>query len=302
MIYTDPRSPDTTITKNETMDDPTNNFNPRQPDLRWFPVESLKELKGAALVIHGLNLAPCKMESIIGLLNSENISAALLPLYGHGDNFDKQKGDSDQSARLSSFKEVSYTLWSQELLSAYQSVRAFADKHEVPVFLIGYSLGALMGCCLLLSQPVISYEKMVLFAPAIRIRWLNGSFIKLLSRFPGLVIPSRSPAGYRSNRGTPVAGYLSLFEAIRTFNRDFNTHLNIPTLLFMDPADELISYKNIKTLIEEKDINLWQIQKIENNRNQTNKGFRHLIIDEPAVGKNNWEIINNRLITFLQTY
>ena len=266
--------------------------------LTWYISEKIPR-HGVALVIHGLNLKPCKMESLIKILNEAGIDAALLSLSGHGNSFKEKAGVSTKSARLHALKKVTYSMWYQESLAAYTEIQKHAVAQDFPIFLVGYSLGALMGCCLLVSDPAVCFNKLVLFAPALRPYRLGANLINLLSPFPRLVIPSRSPPAYRTNRGTPVTAYLSLFDAVRAFDRNINSRLNIPTLMFMDPADELVSFSQTKSLVSNFQLNQWQLHPIQNNRNRINHGFRHLLIDDPAVGEENWGVIWQRMTKFL---
>jgi len=67
--------------------------------------------------------------------------------------------------------------------------------------------------------------------------------------FPNLVIDSISPESYRSNDGTPMAGYKALFGALDHFQRHANPALNVPTLVMMDREDEFISHDAMRKMI-----------------------------------------------------
>jgi esterase/lipase len=271
-----------------------------QPELKWFPAENPSQRSGVALVVHGLNLRPNRMKGIIGLLNTLGIDAALLSLTGHGDAY-LTEGIPLKVTRLESFKKVTYPMWQQEIVKAYQAVRTAAGD-SLPLFLVGYSLGGLLSCDLMISRPDIKIDKMVLLAPALIPRGLKLSFFKLLSPFSRTIIPSRSPASYRANRGTPLAAYQSLFQAVDHFHKNLNSKLNIPTLIFMDKWDELVSYKKTKSFIVDKNLTQWQLQVIKNNKNSVNQGFRHLIVDSLAVGTQNWELVEHSLTTHLKNH
>ena len=81
------------------------------------------KIKGVALVIHGLNLRPDKMEPIISLLTHSNLDVLNLSLRGHGSNYLHKKGEDDGKARLEAFKTVSYELWIDEVYYAYRHAK-----------------------------------------------------------------------------------------------------------------------------------------------------------------------------------
>jgi hypothetical protein len=58
----------------------------QSPSIRWYKRKNNTKLNGVALVIHGLNTRPDKMESIIAKLNDFGIDCLNLSLRGHGEN------------------------------------------------------------------------------------------------------------------------------------------------------------------------------------------------------------------------
>jgi alpha-beta hydrolase superfamily lysophospholipase len=168
--------------------------------IRWFFPESNKNRRGIALVLHGLNLQPAKMQAIADCLAAQQIQTALLSLSGHGDRYDRIEGIPAHRARMQTFKQVTSDGWRAEALNAYHFVRKEADRIGLPVQLIGYSLGGLLACELVSSGDADRVEAMILFAPAIAFH-ASTHWIKLLKPFSALVIPSLSPRHYRANHG-----------------------------------------------------------------------------------------------------
>jgi hypothetical protein len=82
---------------------------------RWYYTHNLDEIKGVALVIHGLNLRPDKMQPIISVLTESGIDVLGLSLRGHGENYTHHAGIKEDQARLEAFKAVSFPLWIKEL-------------------------------------------------------------------------------------------------------------------------------------------------------------------------------------------
>ena len=81
---------------------------------RWYMKKRFKALKGVALVIHGLNLKPEKMNAIIADINEAGIDVLNVSLRGHGDNYVQRSHASRDAQRLESFMTVTYSLWLQE--------------------------------------------------------------------------------------------------------------------------------------------------------------------------------------------
>ena len=101
---------------------------------QWFKIRRMKRTRGVALVVHGLNLRPERMQSIIAELNDERIDVLNLSLRGHGNNYLKNMNVSIDGARLESFRTVTYGLWSDEIYEAYLKVRDRASKKKCPHF------------------------------------------------------------------------------------------------------------------------------------------------------------------------
>jgi alpha-beta hydrolase superfamily lysophospholipase len=266
---------------------------------RWYKTKKGEKLKGVALMIHGLNLRPDKMQPIASKLTEFGIDVLELSLRGHGDNYTHQDDMADDEARLDAFKAVSYPLWQNETDLAYIQVRKEAEQKNVPLFFIGYSLGALMGLDLFASRPHVSYDRMVLFSPATKIHAIHY-LGRVLSPFTRLVIPSLGPESYLANRkGTPVAAYNALFDALKHFEKHASQKINIPTLVFIDEQDEFIPEWGLRKLIKEEKLDQWQLHIVQKGKDVRFGTFHHYIIDEYSVGKAVWEAMMNTAIRHL---
>ena len=266
---------------------------------RWYKSLSPEATKGVALVIHGLNLRPEKMQAIISVLTESGIDVLRLSLRGHGENYTHQAGIDHDQARLEAFKVVSFPLWMNEAYLAYTQVRKRAAQKKVPLFFVGFSLGGLIGLDLFASQPEVHYERMVLFAPAIKLHSFHY-LARILSPFSRLVIPSLTPDSYLSNKkGTPVAAYNALFEGLQQFEKHVNDRINVPTLIFIDAEDEFIPVRALKELIDEKKLDQWKLYILEKEATADQDTFHHHIIDESSTGKAVWQEMMKTTITYL---
>ncbi len=257
------------------------------PSVRWFKTGHQDRLNGIALVIHGLNLHPDKMKSIINPLTETGVEAVNLSLRGHGANFSYHPNVSTVKARIEAFKAASSQLWLEETRRAYWQVKERGKEKKAPIFLIGFSFGGLIGLDLFTTDPAIWFDKMILFAPAISIR-AKYHVIKWLKPFPRFVIPSLSLKSYRANKGTPVSGFNALFEALIQFRTNLSPKLNIPTIIFINKGDEFISYRGIQKIVEDEKLDKWKLHWVQKTKKNAQLKPFHLIIDESSVGKNSW--------------
>ncbi|HUH65046.1 MAG TPA: alpha/beta fold hydrolase [Syntrophales bacterium] len=265
----------------------TGNIGDRGDYSQWFRIEQTKRLRGIALVVHGLNLRPDRMQSIVAVLRDAGVEVLNVSLRGHGNNYLRKVNLSSAEARLDSFRSVSYGLWSDEIYDAYLKVRERAFRGNLPVFLVGYSLGGLLGCNLALSRSDVCFDRVILFAPAFNVT-AESYLLKALMSFPSVVIDSLSPVSYRANEGTPMSAYKALFEAVEYFEKNADDRLNKPTIIFIDEKDEFISCSKMREMLARNNFNRWQIHAVQKDGDVDKKISRHLIIDEASVGEHMW--------------
>jgi alpha-beta hydrolase superfamily lysophospholipase len=272
------------------------------PVFEWFAQKDIqkdiKKPKGVALILHGLNLKPCRMHAVVEGLNEAAIAGLNVSLAGHGENYLPQPSIDPDAARLESFRQVSLGRWLAEVDAAYRIVQEYSRRQGVPLFLVGYSLGALLGCTLMAAYPHVHFERMALLAPALAIH-PSRYFLKPLARFPRLVIPSLTPRAYRANRGTPMAAYCAVYGALAYFPRATGSRLNVPTLILMDEADEFVSYSGVRQIIARADLSQWKLSPVVKQPALRRAVYHHLIIDALAVSAEAWEAMMGRMIAHL---
>jgi len=270
-------------------DAPADKLIPSSEDysIRWFYSNASQDVRAIALVIHGLNLRPDKMKSIITRLTDCGIDALNLSLHGHGDNYSHLDSIDTAKVRLESFKKVSYQLWIDEIYKAYNVAKNRSDHRAVPLFFVGYSLGGLIGLDLFASRPEVKFDRMILFAPALKMH-LRNYLLRLLSPFPRLTIPSFTLMSYQSNDGTPMAAYNALFESYKHFHQNMSLKINVPTVIFIDIKDEIVSFKRLKKMVEKQELDQWAFHIVQKEKTAEPGKIHHLIIDELSTGKDVW--------------
>jgi alpha-beta hydrolase superfamily lysophospholipase len=250
----------------------------------WFKTSQLPP-RSITIVAHGLNLKPEKMNSIVTVLNEGGSDVLRVSLKGHTGNEEE-------------FKKVTRNEWIQNIFSAYKEARETADGLGIPLYFVGFSLGALINLDLMNSFPetAIEYDRMILFAPALVVKntsYLVKTFYIFGSNF---VVPSAMNKSYRANeKGTPLAAYSALFDSISRLKKIGINQQNIPTLIMIDPKDELVSASGLREMIEENQLFKWRIFNIQKKNSQLKTNYHHLIIDEASVGLDEWTIIKNNI-------
>ncbi|MDJ0984593.1 MAG: alpha/beta fold hydrolase [Desulfobacterales bacterium] len=269
--------------------------------VRWFNRQRDTELKGVALIIHGLNCRPDKMKAIIDVLNTSGIDCLNLSLRGHGINFAPIDNKSPDEARMVAFKSVSYPLWKTEAYNAYQMAKKRSILYGEPMFLIGFSMGGLLGIDMMASNPNVKFDKMVLLAPAIAMLQRNY-LIQVFSPFPSLVIPSVGHKSYLANDGTPMAAYNALFDMHAHFEDHLDPQkINIPSIVFIDAEDELVSYASMQEMVQKHDLDQWTVHPVTKDKTATEVDMHHLIIDAVSVGSHMWQEMVDAIIVHLSS-
>lgn len=242
--------------------------------------------KAIVVVLHGLNLKPEKMDDWAHVLLNHQAVVIRLSLYGHS-------GDEAHMA------EVSADRWRDQFNQAMSEAQNLAEKYQVPIYFLGFSLGALVGIEWQAHHDPV-FQKMVLIAPALTVPWYSRAAVNALSIFgQGFMLPSRSPKEYRAQKGTSIAAYQALFQLKDSLLKEHFKNANVKTLLIMDRYDELISSKNIRKIIWENRLSNWQLEIIDNRYAYDNYGFRHLMVDEEAMGPDLWTAVTSMMLNHL---
>jgi hypothetical protein len=191
-------------------------------------------------------------------------------------------------------------MWETDMLQGYTIAQKASIDQSLPLFFLGYSLGALLGQAMIsFSQMKVHFDKQVLFAPATAIR-RRAHFIKLLFILnEKLMLPSYTPKEYRANSRIPVSVYKILFNNKRNILKTSFNKLNIPTLIFIDPKDELISYKKLAEFSGRFALTNYQLVKLDSDLRARGGKYHHLIINKLTMGENNWEMVTRKMAKFL---
>jgi alpha-beta hydrolase superfamily lysophospholipase len=250
---------------------------------RWHPAPPGASTRAVALVLHGLNNRPETMTAIAELLAARGAASLIVALRGHGDG-------------LAAFKTVTREGWLSEVAEAYAAAQARAAERGVPVLLVGFSLGALLGNDLLSRADRVAFDGMILFAPALRIHGYLYA-LRLLAPLPRLILPSYAPPAYAANPGTPMAAYNALFASLAALRRHRARTAPVPALVFVDPADELVSYRALRRWRPQGDG--WTLVPVRKPLRPGGRDYHHLIIDADCAGAEAWAVMSDHVGRFL---
>lgn len=235
-------------------------------------------------MIHGLNLKPAKMLSLAHDLSAMDFSVLNVELSGH-------RIESD-------WTKVSRSQWLSEIKIAYESLKSQAGPSSL--FLVGYSLGAVLAMDLMQQDSSVQFQKAILLSPPLEVHTLTH-LIEILGLIPTLKIPSLAPKEYRFHDGTSMRAYTALFQSIKAIHNGDFQRLNIPTTVMMDPKDELVSFSKLKKLIRDRQLSQWTMVPVSNQASTLAKTYHHLMVDSASAGKTQWQAMLNTIQTSFQT-
>ncbi|MBC7896252.1 MAG: alpha/beta hydrolase [Cytophagaceae bacterium] len=245
-------------------------------------IECADRPRAVVMLAHGLNQRASALRPLAEALRSRGASVVLVAFRGH------RIGDEVDAVSLEDWRQVTWDHWREDWREGAITGGALAASLGVPLYFVGFSLGALVHVHeLVAGEPLSrSFDAQVLLAPAIRVH--ARSRLVRIFRFlgPRFLVPSLAPVPVRSHRGTSVAAYEALFRyeaALAGVERPERLHL--PTLVLMDARDELVSVDGLRAWIAIHDLGAhWRLESVEKDRATAGYGPRHYITDEVGMG------------------
>jgi esterase/lipase len=247
----------------------------------WFHTPNQK-IRGVAFLLHGLNAKPSVMDDLAKFLNGKGVDVLRGSLRGHlGNAMEKE--------------DISREIWLQETYEYYCSAKKKSRELGVPLFFIGYSLGALIFNDLLVNTKGITVDKMVLFSPAFKIRWHLRLFSFIFKLGDFLKLPSANLPEYRSSNYTSFGAYRALWESYNSL--DFEKLDPPQALIIMDPKDELVSYSKTEDLV--KKYPSWKLLPVDTSGSRNSRKYGHITFNEKSFGEGKWGDISKEMEKFL---
>lgn len=252
--------------------------------------------QAVALLVHGLNLSPDKMDPLARALTQQGIRVLRVTLHGHG------------CSNLHDFQHVDAEDWFYDILRAYCIAATYAWQHALPLHYVGYSLGGSLVVEVLHRQwaEPLRFDAMVLFAPGIALRSGPATlarFVPVLMHLPWirrLAPRSKNLPDYACHLGTPLQAYYARRQATQVLRRRGLRGLDhIPTMIFLDPDDELISWRDTQALLREAGLQHWSLRPVRKSPGHLPAAPHHLLIDERVVGLEQWQTLSTQMCRHL---
>jgi esterase/lipase len=234
------------------------------------------------------------MHALGQVLQHHGIRVLRVTLQGHGCH------------SLEELRHTTLADWFDDLWRAYCLAATYAQRHALPLYYVGYSLGGSLVIDAL-QQPwaaTMHFDRMVLFAPSITLPPLISAVLSplgWLTRLPWvarLAPRSRNIPEYTCYPRTPLSAYAAQRQVVQHILRSGLAGLDrIPTIVFIDPEDELVDVRGIRHLIRQATLHRWEVVEVTNAQASLPGKHHHLIIDAMAVGEHQWQTIVERMLT-----
>jgi len=256
-----------------------------------FPV------KGIIVIVHGLNTNPSKMGddnangTLVKLFLDEGYHVYRVILPGHGGKIEEMQNINAQD-------------WLNSALIQYREAAEIAYKNNIPIYLAAFSLGGLVYENLIHYEKDVKFAGIILFAPAIAIKGTARASIFFSDIFlaGSAIIKSRAPMEYRARKGASISAYNALFELEDALYKNEYINCNVPTLVFIDPKDELINISKLHKAITNFNLSNWSVITVSNIGAEIKPKYHHLIIDSKCVSYETWDFICENVKTFFSDY
>ncbi len=273
----------------------------------WY-CNATQEHKGTVLLVHGLNTQVKRLSEWASYYNERGYDVFVPHLKGHASNYKLEAGLTVEEARINSFGDAKADDWRADVKRSL----AMLQDEEGEVILAGYSMGGLLLSDAVSSGTVaelgIENPVMVLLAPGIKNKWKTSFMGRHLTGFEGWMDGKtdgivESTSTYPENWGEPVAAIESYFTLLDSFHEALDAAAierlkSVPTHIFVDKNDALISAEKIKCMI--KDFEYWELNMIE--RADKNGSTFHDVLSETVMGEALWDDVQYGVSDFLDRH
>jgi hypothetical protein len=226
------------------------------------------------------------MDPLIKVINDCGFIGARLTLAGH-------------DCILSTKFDGSLNCWLEDVQYAYMDIVERYPNTKVSG--IGFSLGGALLVASVDQNPAISFEKLILLAPAIRLRW----YLRLLQPFCWLArykysVRNFVPPAYQTYRFSPVTNYAQTSDTVKAITRLNNPDRfrDMKVLLAMSAKDGLLHLAGMPDWLRRNQLVGWNLVTL-NARPEISKTLNHLVVDQPTLGASEWQKLTKVIKQFL---
>lgn len=250
--------------------------------------------EAVVVMVHGFNLNPRVMDELAALLQSEHMDVLQVSLTGHRMSLTPEDRR-DEFGAMEGFH-----VWRSNMDRAVSEAATRAASRELPLHLLGFSMGGLLSVDYLNRHATSGVDRAVLLAPSLSLRWTSW-LLRPLGALPDFLLPSVGPDRYKANEFVPMSAYEALYEGVAQLNE--HTHperLDIPALVLISQDDELVSAEGLEAFISERELGRWELHPVDNSAGD-DEVLEHVIVDRNSLGETAWTSVTERILTFLGT-
>jgi esterase/lipase len=251
--------------------------------------------RGIVIVVHGLNVKPSKMGApsaegtLVKLILDSGYHVYRVTLKGH-------------SGPLENMRSVTRSDWMHDAYFQYCRAKTISENGQLPLYLLGFSLGALVYEVLMNEETAIpvQFEKVILFSPAVAIKPVAKAIL-CLQPFTNdrSIIRSVSPEEYHAQIGASIAAYKAVFSMEESLRAASFMNCNVNTIIFIDKNDEMVSARILRERINQYKLTNWKIYDVTNIGAVISPKYHHLLIDNKCVSASTWQYISGIILCFL---
>jgi hypothetical protein len=238
--------------------------------------------RAVVVVAHGLNQRAHALLPLCEALRRRGATIVLVRFHGH-------LLDAEHSPEtIEEWRSLDWRQWLRDWEEASAAAASIAARDHLPLTFLGFSLGALvhahaMACR---DEAPPPFAAQLLLAPAIRLRPRSRAVLLFRALGRRFLVPSLAPAAVRSHGATSVAAYEALFHLVSSLDAPRHPErLRLPTLVLIDPGDELSSPERLRRWIAHNGLaSHWQVRGVPRDGPIGTHRFRHYVTDETALG------------------
>lgn len=233
----------------------------------WFPAAA--PARGVVVLTHGMNLRPAAMDEMAKDLSGRGYEVFRPAFTGHC--------GTDNGIYLA----VKAEQWREDARRFYGIASARAKALNLPLHLVAHSFSALVFQAEASAQP---FARRVYLAPALSFKFWYPPLILFFRFLPDYTFDSRNLPQYAVNPvsgARPILAMDDFFRGWRSEGRQVG-----PALLFVDPADELVSYEGLRAFAAKQAD--WEFARVSNAGTKLANGPHHLMVDTAALGEAEW--------------
>lgn len=247
------------------------------------------EGRGVIILVHGLNTRPSRFYELRDMFLEARIHVLLVTLSGHNGN------DYD------SYANVKAEEWVEDVKNAFRLARETFPELAECIWTCGYSLGALVQL-VIADEEQYRPQGMLLLAPACTPKWYTHA-VRSFRLLPGhWGVKSYSPKGYEAHPKVPFAAYGSLFDLWKQLHAQDLHNRNVPTRVWVDPRDELVSLRGVQRMVGRHRLDRWKVKELVVKREEKKNRFHHIIFNSDSMREDQWLAMTTEMLDFMEMH